>query len=182
MRLLNSVAGLIFPVVFVISTVQLAGPEFAGSVAWAAKRNRSAPEFELPTLDGSRQTLKAFRGKVVLLNFWATWCSPCVHEMPSMERLYGKLKGPDFVLLAVSIDSQGKRVAAAFVKKLNITFPILLDQDMEVMRAFGVRGMPTTFLLDREGGIVHQAVGPRDWDRKETVQMIRKVMDRGNSK
>lgn len=182
MRLLKSAAGLIFPVVFVISTVQLVGPEFAGSVAWAAKRNRSAPEFELPTLDGSKQTLKAFRGKVVFLNFWATWCPPCVHEMPSMERLYGKLKGPDFILLAVSIDSLGKRVAAPFVKKMNITFPVLLDQDMEAMRAFGVRGMPTTFLLDREGEIVHQAVGPRDWDREETVQMIRKIMDQGNSK
>ena len=137
------------------------------------------PDIDLPTLQGKSISLKSLRGKVVFLNFWATWCLPCRHEMPAMERLYGRLKEKGFEILAVSIDARGEEVVAPFVKKLGLTYPILMDRDMDALRAFGVRGMPTTFLIDREGRIAHLAVGAREWDGKDALKLIRGIMNRG---
>ncbi len=132
----------------------------------------AAPDFTLTTLGGQPTQLRDFRGKLVLLNFWATWCAPCLHEMPSMERLYQTFKQTAFVLLAVSMDRQGEDVARPFVNTVQLTFPVLLDPASAVGRHYGVRGLPTTYLIDPEGHLIGAAIGARDWSRTEAKALI----------
>jgi peroxiredoxin len=132
----------------------------------------AAPDFTLMTLEGRPAQLREFRGKLVLLNFWATWCAPCLHEMPSMERLYQTFKETEFALLAVSMDRQGGEVARPFVENLKLTFPVLLDSTSEVGRQYGVRGLPTTYLIDPDGLLIGAVIGARDWHRTEAKALI----------
>jgi peroxiredoxin len=131
-----------------------------------------APDFTLMALEGRPVQLRELRGKLVLLNFWATWCAPCLHEMPSMERLYQTFKHTEFALLAVSMDRQGEEVAKPFVDHLKLTFPVLLDRTSEVARQYGVRGLPTTYLIDPDGRLIGAVIGARDWYRTEAKALI----------
>jgi peroxiredoxin len=131
-----------------------------------------APDFTLMALAGQPARLREFRGKLVLLNFWATWCAPCLHEMPSMERLYQTFKQTDFVLLAVSMDRQGEDVARPFVENLKLTFPVLLDRTLEVSRQYSVRGLPTSYLIDPDGRLIGAVIGARDWYRTEAKALL----------
>jgi peroxiredoxin len=131
-----------------------------------------APDFSLMSLQGQPVRLREFRGKLVVLNFWATWCAPCLQEMPSMERLYRTFKHTAFVLLAVSMDRQGAEVAQPFAENLQLTFPILLDPTSEVARQYGVRGLPTTYLIDPDGLVIGAVIGARDWYRDEIKALI----------
>jgi peroxiredoxin len=131
-----------------------------------------APDFTLVTLEGRTVQLREFRGKLVLLNFWATWCAPCLHEMPSMERLYQTFKATEFVLLAVSMDRQGEGVARPFVENLQLSFPVLLDTTSEVGRQYGVRGLPTSYIIGPEGLLIGAVIGARDWYRTEAKILI----------
>lgn len=131
-----------------------------------------APDFVLSDVEGRSVRLRELRGKLVLLNFWATWCAPCRIEMPSMERLYHTFKKAEFALLAVSIDRQGTQMVRPFVEELKLKFPILLDQTMEVSRQYGLRGLPTTYLIDPEGRLIGAAVGGRDWHSTEAKTLI----------
>jgi peroxiredoxin len=130
------------------------------------------PDFTLMALEGRPVQLREFRGKLVLLNFWATWCAPCLHEMPSMERLYQTFKETEFALLAVSMDRQGEEVAKPFVDNLKLTFPVLVDSTSEVARQYGVRGLPTTYLIDPDGLLIGAVIGARDWYRTEAKALI----------
>ena len=123
-----------------------------------------APDFTVPGLTGKPLSLRDFRGAVVLLNFWATWCPPCKQEMPSMERLYQRYKDRKLTLLAISIDFEGARAVAPFVRNLKLTFPIGLDPKMEVAERHTVRALPASFVIDQNGTAVGIAIGPRDWD------------------
>jgi peroxiredoxin len=131
-----------------------------------------APDFTLMNLEGRPVRLRELRGKLVLVNFWATWCAPCLHEMPSMERLYQTFKQTEFVLLAVSMDRQGAEVAQPFAANLKLTLPILLDPASEVARQYGVRGLPTTYLIDPDGLLIGAVIGARDWYRTESKALI----------
>jgi len=131
-----------------------------------------APDFAIPDLAGQAVRLSAYRGQVVLVNVWATWCPPCREEMPSMERLHQRLKDRGFVLLAVSQDEGGPEVVKRFVDQMKVTFPVLLDPQGEVGRKYGVWGFPESFLLDREGRIVERVIGPRDWASPAQVAQI----------
>ena len=136
----------------------------------------AAPDFTLLTLEGRPVRLREFRGKLVLVNFWATWCAPCLHEMPSMEQLYQTFKQTKFVLLAVSMDHQGEGIARPFVDKLKLTFPVLLDSTLEVSRQYSVRGLPTTYLIDPEGLLIGVVIGARDWHRTEAKALIASLL------
>jgi peroxiredoxin len=140
-----------------------------------------APDFTLPDVEGQPVRLREFQGKLVLVNFWATWCPPCRLEMPSMERLYQTFKPTDFAMLAISIDRQGAQVVKPFMEGLKLTFPALLDPTMEVARQFGLRGLPTTYLIDREGRIIGAAVGGRDWYSTEAKALIAGLLREGGS-
>jgi peroxiredoxin len=128
-------------------------------------RQQQAPDFSVASLHGEPLALRTFRGKIVFLNFWATWCPLCKEEMPSMERLlYLRYKDRGLTMLAISIDSDGARGVADFVKKHGLTFLIGLDPKLEVANGYGIRALPSTFLIDRDGNTSGIALGPRDWD------------------
>jgi len=140
-------------------------------------RAQSAKPFEVPTPDGATLTLADFRGRVVLLNFWATWCGPCKEEMPAMERLYQKFREQGLVVLAVSNDSEGStRSVARFVKESGFTFPVGLDPRLRVASLYGVRVLPVSLIIDRKGNITHIALGPREWDRPAARQLFESLL------
>jgi peroxiredoxin len=133
-------------------------------------------DFTLPDLDGHPVRLREFSGKLVLLNFWATWCTPCLQEMPSMQRLYRTFKQTDFVLLAVSMDRQGAEAAKPYAERLQLTFPVLVDHTNDVGRQYGVRGLPSTYLIDQDGRLLGAAIGARDWHRTEAKALIAGIL------
>ncbi len=137
-----------------------------------------AANFALEDMDGERHSLKDYRGKVILLNFWATWCPPCRREMPSMENLYQKLSNEPFVILAINQWEDSDHVFA-FMGQLNTfpSFPILFDPKSEVAAAFKVKGLPTSFIIDKQGRIVYRAVGGREFDHPEIEQAIRDLLE-----
>jgi peroxiredoxin len=137
-----------------------------------------APGFSLPTLGGGEVSLTSLRGKVVLLNFWASWCEPCQVEMPAMERLYRKLRPQGFELIAVSVDDNEKDVKD-FSTRLGLTFPILLDPSKRVATTYQTFRYPESFLIDRRGTLVEHYVGSRDWDAPAYVSRIERLMEGG---
>jgi peroxiredoxin len=126
-------------------------------------RARLAEDFALPTPDGGTFRLSEQRGKVVLVNFWATWCPPCLEEMPAMERLWRRHKDAGFVLVAISLDTDARKVPP-FVSARKFSFPVGLDPKMAVAEKYGVRALPSSFVLDRAGTVMGVALGPRAWD------------------
>ena len=136
---------------------------FSVSAAAQVKEGDNAPNFTLKNLDGKEISLNQFRGKHILVNFWATWCGPCKIEMPSLEALYERFKDRNFVLLAISNDMFGANIVKPFVKAHNINFPVLLDQRLKVSNAFGVVSLPTTFMIDPQGKIIGALFGAEDW-------------------
>jgi peroxiredoxin len=141
----------------------------AASLTPSAKP-RAAVHFQLPDLHGQKQHLHAQRGKVVFLNFWATWCLPCRQEMPEMEQLFQSFRQQPFIMWAVAMQENRKQ-AASFVQEHRLHFPILLDVDGKVSAAYGLQALPTTYLIDCGGQIVGHAVGPRPWN-DETVRVL----------
>jgi thiol-disulfide isomerase/thioredoxin len=137
----------------------------------------AAPAITLDDLEGHRTDLAALRGRVVLVNFWATWCPPCRREMPSMERLRQTLAGEAFTVLAVNV-GEAEDTVFAFTGQLEPApaFTILLDRDSTALRAWPVKGLPTTFLVDREGRLAARAVGGREFDDPGIVQAIRRLL------
>ena len=129
----------------------------------SARIGGPAPDFTLTDLQGQKVTLSQFRGKVVLLNFWATWCPPCVEEMPSMEQLHNLFKDQGLVLLAVNIEEDGAKTVPHFQRGKNFSFPILLDLAAEVQNRYGVFRFPETFIVDRNGNLVDRLIGGRNW-------------------
>ena len=140
------------------------------------KLGEPAPNFQLRDLNGHLITLSDLRGKVVLLNFWATWCGPCRVEMPAMEQLYRMFQRKDFEILAVSTDAQGVAITRPFQQENRLTFPILHDPDYRVGLTYGARSLPMTFLIDRLGIIRHQVFGARDWEAIEAQQLVQMLM------
>jgi len=147
-----------------------------GSVPVAPKIGYRPPSFTLQNLEGKTVDLESFRGKVIFINFWATWCVPCRAEMPLMEKLYQDLKDKDFVMLAVSEDLEGKSVVEPYVKEFKLTFPVLLDPDLAINSLYGIRAIPETFLIDKTGIITHKIPGARDWTQKEMRELIAKLL------
>jgi thiol-disulfide isomerase/thioredoxin len=137
-----------------------------------------APDFQAQGLDGSPVRLSGLRGKVVFLNFWATWCPPCREEMPSMEALYRRFRGGDLEFLAMDIQ-EDRETVAAFMKERGLSFPAALDSTGRISGEYGVRGIPTTFIIDREGGVVAASVGGRDWNTAEVIAALELLMAQG---
>jgi peroxiredoxin len=135
----------------------------------------TAPAFELPDIDGKRHRLEDYRGKVVVLNFWATWCPPCRYEMPSMERARQKLAGEDIVILAVNVGEDADTIFE-FTGNYPVEFPLLLDQQGTVIKQYPVVGLPTTYIIDPHGRVSHRAVGSREWDDDELLNELRGLL------
>ena len=136
--------------------------------------NSKAPDFTLKDLAGKNVSLSSFRGKVVLLNFWATWCPPCRDEMPSFNKLYHELNKRGLEIIAVSTDGSVSGVKS-FVEKIKVDFPVLSDADRTISKQYRVFSMPTTFLIDKTGKIVDKFYGEYDWTEPETKGKIEKL-------
>ena len=142
----------------------------------SVKLGEPAPNFQLRDMQGHLVALSDLRGKVVMVNFWATWCGPCRVEMPAMEALYRTFSRKDFEILAVSTDAQGISVTRPFQQENHLTFPILHDADYRVGLTYGARSLPMTFMVDRQGVIRHQIFGARDWGAVEAQQLVQMLM------
>ncbi len=136
-----------------------------------------APEFTLNDMDGKPHRLRDYRGKVILINFWATWCPPCRKEMPSLERVYQQFKDRPFMVLALN-QWESEDHVFSYMGDLNVfpEFPILFDPESKVSEDYGVRGLPTSFIIDAEGRLIYKAVGGREFDHPDVLALIRELL------
>jgi len=134
-------------------------------------RTKPADDFAVPTPGGETFRLGDQRGKVVMVNFWATWCPPCLEEMPAMERLYRRHKDAGFTLVAISVDTDPKKVTP-FVSAHKLTMPIGVDPKMDLANTYGVRALPSSFVVGRDGNLAALAIGPRHWDNDAAHSLV----------
>lgn len=125
----------------------------------------------LPDLEGRLHDLGELGGKVVMVNFWASWCTPCIEEMPSIQRLADAMRGKPFVVIGVNV-AEGELRVKTMVRRLGIGFPVLLDKDSAVFHRWGATVLPTTYLLDGEGTIRYVGRGPLEWDEADVIDML----------
>jgi peroxiredoxin len=150
--------------------VAIEAPQFAAAMAKleADDAKRQQADFTLADLQGKTWTLKDLRGKVVLLNFWATWCPPCRKEMPDLEGLYHRFESQGFVVLAISDEEAAK--VSPFLAERNITYPVLLDAGRKVNEQFRIEGIPKSFVYDRNGKLVAQSIDMRT--QRQFLEML----------
>ena len=149
-----------------------AGARQAGQGLTAIPDRPPAPDFRLPDLDGGLHRLSDYRGRVVIVNFWATWCPPCRAEMPSMQRAWEKLEKEGIVMLGIDVGEDEDRVFQ-FTADYPVEFPLLLDRDSAVIGRWPVRGLPTTFVVDPRGRLAYRAIGGREWDDPALLDLVR---------
>ena len=137
-----------------------------------------APDFALEDLSGKRIGLRSLRGKVVFLNFWATWCVPCRQEMPTMEKLHREFKGQGLEVVAVNF-RENKKDVRKFFDELGLTFTALLDKDGKVSEEYGAWSIPLSYFINRNGEFVGKVIGIREWDSKEAKAFFRYLLDQG---
>lgn len=169
--------------VLVIGLVTVGWVDRDAGVALA--RGEAAPALELPRIDGGTASLAELRGRPVVVNLWATWCPPCVREMPSLQRVYERYRDEGLEVLAVAVDDvpgvrqpDGRIVGlvSRFVEEHGLTFPIAVDPSGNTERRFGTEYLPTTVLIDRQGRIRAREVGGRPWDEEPYIDMIESLM------
>ncbi|MEK6589383.1 MAG: TlpA disulfide reductase family protein [Nitrospinota bacterium] len=134
-----------------------------------------APDFTLMDIHNRKISLSELRGKIVLLHIWATWCKPCMEEMPSIQKLYEKFKDNDFAVLAVSIDREGIGAVKPYVDKYGLTFPILLSGSGKISKSYWTWGIPACYLIDKKGKIIGRALGQRNWAGDDAARLIEEL-------
>lgn len=174
MRILFPLTRLACRAALVISSILASVPVHAAP-AFTPWGGGPAPALTLKDINGDAHDLARYRGKVVLVNFWATWCVPCRHEMPSIQRLKEKLAGKPFEVLAVNVDEPEARVRR-FVDDTRFALPVLLDTNKTATRAWSVRVMPTTFIVGPDGRIRYRLIGDLDWSNDTVVGIISQLM------
>ena len=140
------------------------------------KRGPVAPDFTLTGLDGRQVSLSDHKGKVVILNIWATWCPPCIAEAPSLDKFYKMMKDEDFELLAVSIDEDGERAVKPFMEKQKLSFPVLLDPQNRVPRMYRSSKVPESFIIRKDGTLDSKIEGAIDWTTPKLIDHIHKLL------
>jgi len=135
-----------------------------------------APEISVVALDNTQLTLKSLKGKVVLLNFWATWCPPCREEIPSMMKLNTFMAGKPFEMVCVSVDEGGKQAVQEFFKNTGFSLPTYLDPTGQAPAAYGLTGVPETFIIDKQGVIAKKVIGGLDWASPEVIAFLEDLM------
>ncbi|MBI4184449.1 MAG: TlpA family protein disulfide reductase [Proteobacteria bacterium] len=157
-----------------LSSASAPSPESAFSIL---DRPREVPAVHFEDAEGRSLSLADFRGKVVLLNLWATWCGPCRREMPTLDRLQARLGGPEFEVLALSIDRAGIDVVRNFYREVGVErLAMYIDASGKAARALGALGLPTTLLIDQEGREIGRLIGPAEWDAAEMVAFLRRYL------
>lgn len=169
---------LVLLVAIPIILISLKEKESTSRFARPLQEGRPAPDFTFPDLDGRKVSLSDLKGKVVLVNIWATWCPPCREEMPSMQKLYDRFKGEAFEILAVSIDADGRKAVAPFTRKLNLTFPVLLDPKEKIRSPYRITGVPESFIIDKNGILVQRVIGPLNWASSEVYSFFQDLIQK----
>ncbi len=144
------------------------------------KKTMEAPDFTTVDINGNSVTLSSFKGKLVFLNLWATWCPPCQKEMPSMQRLSEKMKGKNFTILAVGTPApprETKEKIISYIKDHNYTFPVLVDESQVVYGIYGSGSIPTTWLIAPDGTIIGRFIGAREWDSDQIINILNKYIE-----
>ena len=167
---------IVFSLLFLLGTIAQAATPLSDLSVVPEVARQSAPDFNLENLRGGDTGLIDYEGKVVLLNFWATWCMPCRAEMPGMEALWQKYREQGFVVVGISNDEGSKKRIETFTRLLDLSFPILLDPEGEVNDLYEVSNMPTSFLIDRNGRIISRIVGSDDWMSQEAIRLVQDVL------
>ena len=157
-----------------VLAVGLALPCLAGELR--PLNARPAPALELPDLGGATHRLVDWRGQVILINFWASWCQPCVEEMPGIQRLAGQMQGRGFVVVGVNV-AEAQRRATRSVEQMGLSFPVLLDAEAETFHAWGGKALPTSALIDRQGRLRYVGLGPLEWDGAEAMGRVEALLD-----
>lgn len=174
------VAGVIFSTLGTENSADSEGPPLSGQMKnfVLAKSIQPRPKIKWKDAEGNDVSLDKFSGKVVLLNFWATWCPPCVRELPSINRLQKTLGGDSFTVVALNIDLSGKPAAVPMVKRLNLdALDLYLDPTQISSKSLGLQAMPTTYLFSREGNILGLFRGGAEWDSKEARSLLKFFID-----
>jgi peroxiredoxin len=136
-----------------------------------------APAIQLERFSGGRAGLADWTGTLVVLNFWATWCTPCTLEMPTLESLWRQYRERGLVVVGISVDAGAPRnVIGPYLSNLGLTFPVLLDPDMRTAQAWRVTGLPATFIVGPQGDVVGMAIGPREWDSAEMRALLESLL------
>lgn len=160
------------PLLMLLAFLTLTGLAHAGASLTLLPNKPQAPDFRLLDMDGNEHTLVAYRGKVVIINFWATWCPPCREELPSMNRGWAKIKGQGVVMLAVNV-GEDEDTIFSFQGQYPIDFTILLDSSGNTINQWPIKGLPTTFVIDPQGRFVYRAIGGRDWGADYLLDKVR---------
>jgi peroxiredoxin len=142
----------------------------------APRLGKPLADFTLPDLQGRSVQLTALRGKVVFVNVWATWCAPCIEEMPTIQQLYERLHSRGLEILAVSLDALGAQVVVPFIRSHRLSFPTLLDTKNSVQRLYLTTGVPESFIVDKRGILVDKVVGPRDWAHPQLLAQFERLL------
>jgi thiol-disulfide isomerase/thioredoxin len=175
-RLISAFLAAVLSLATAMQELSAAEPPRTGGMQQFTLNDPALPVPETRFVDkaGKEMALADFKGRVLLVNFWATWCPPCVAELPSLDRLQAELGGKDFTVLAINEDRQGAAIAAPFLEKHKIkSLAVHVDRQMALARALGVRGMPSTFLVDQTGKIVGSLAGEAKWDAPEAKALIK---------
>jgi peroxiredoxin len=176
--------GSIKKIVFLVILVALAALVIVGWLVMNRKTENKiitsgdlAPEFHLQKADAGPVSLADLRGKVVMVHFWATWCPPCVEELPTLDRLHNSALGKDFEMLAVGVDEEGAGSVVPFIRKNRLNLPVLFDPGGSVAKVYGTYKLPETYILDRAGVVRYKAIGPRDWNDPANIQVLRHIIE-----
>jgi len=165
-----------FMVCLFLSLTACSKTDISKKTAVAAEKS-AAPDVSVVSLaNGSTLKLSDLKGKVVLLNFWATWCPPCREEIPSMVKLNSVMTGKPFQMVAISVDEGGKQAVESFFKESGFSLPAYLDESGTSAKIYGVTGVPESFVIDKQGIIVKKIIGGFAWDSPEAVSFIEKLM------
>ena len=164
---------LVILVVLFVAGSMLKGRQNVRKVITSGDR---APEFRLPAPDSRLVSLSDFRGRVVMVHFWATWCPPCVEELPTLDKLYRALKGEDFEMLAISVNEEGAAAVIPFMQKNGSRVPVLFDPEHSVAGLYGTYKFPETYIVDRQGIVRYKAIGPMDWTDPAAIQLVRDII------
>jgi peroxiredoxin len=155
-----------------LSVVLAATAQKPGAGLTALLDKPQAPDFQLSDVDGNIHRLSDYRGRVVIVNFWATWCPPCRAEMPSMQRAWEKLQQEEIMMLAVNV-GEDEDTIFQFTANYPVEFPLLMDLDSKIIGEWPVRGLPTTFVVDPQGRLAYRAIGGREWDETELLEQVK---------
>jgi len=166
------VIALVGGIVYIVST---SGSRPPSEPVKSIVAGNAAPDFQLEDTKGNTVSLADLRGKVVLVNFWATWCPPCKEEMPSMEKLNQLMAGNDFVMLAINTEENGRIVVPDFLQKTPYNFPILYDDKGVVQKRYGVFKFPESFVVGKDGIVVEKVIGPLDWASFDTIAYFKNL-------